>query len=236
MLAPPALAAKGKAKAAAAAPVVAVETPEAHQAREAREHGIVALNLGRYEEAARELEKAYEMSRDPNILFSLVTAFRLAGKPERALALCASFLRSTDALNASNRPQIERTVAELEIIVEQMRMRPGEPAGARRAAPVEAVEPPPLAEDLVVKTPSKPPLLAAAVPVPRPSSDSDGNSNLIHSKAPPPVAERRRPFYRTVWFWTAVGVVAASTAGFLIYESTRSPGPPATTLGAQRMF
>lgn len=236
VLASPAVAAGRKSKAKAAE----AETVEAPRAREARERGIVALNLGRYDEAAKELENAYELSRDPNILFSLVTAYRLAGKPELALRLCASFLRSTEALTARNRPQIERTVAELEIIVEQMRLHPSEsPTGSKASAvvlPAEAVEPPAAGKtESTVKTrsESKEHFVAATVAVQQPASDS--NANLLTGKVPPPPA-KNRPFYRSPWVWTAVGVVVAGGVGFLIYESTRSPGPPATSLGAQRMF
>ena len=234
----PAFAAGRKSK---AKPAV-VEVVEAPQAREARERGIVALNLGRYDEAAKELEQAYELSRDPNILFSLVTAYRLAGKPERALLLCASFLRSTEALTASNCPRVERTVAELEIIVEQMRLRPSEsPTGSKGSAvvlPAGTVQPPAAGETqpaaaVKAQSENKEHFLAAAVAVAQ--SPSDGNANLLTGKVPPPPA-RNRPFYRSPWVWTAVGVVVAGGVGFLIYESTRSPGPPATSLGAQRMF
>lgn len=238
VLASPAVAAGRKSKAKAAE----AETVEAPRAREARERGIVALNLGRYEEAAKELENAYELSRDPNILFSLVTAYRLAGKPELALRLCASFLRSTEALTARNRPQIERTVAELEIIVEQMRLRPSEsPTGRTGSAavpPGETVEPPAAGKTeptAVVKAQreSKERSVATAVAVPQPPFDS--SANLLSSRVPP-LAAKNRPFYRSPWVWTAVGVVVAGGISFLIYESTRSPGPPATSLGAQRMF
>jgi len=243
LLAPPASAAGGKGKGKAA-----VENAEA---REARERGIVALNLGRYDEAAKDLEKAYEMSRDPNILFSLVTAYRLAGKPDQALALCASFLRSTESLNARNRQQIERTVAELGIIVEQMRLRPAESPAAPKAtvpvAPAQAVDPPPAAVEpsaIAEKEPaaaiepeqqseSKEPLVAAVPAVAAPVADN--NANLLRDQVPPPPA-KHRPFYRSPWVWTAVGVVVAAGASFLIYEAIRSPGPPATSLGAQRMF
>jgi hypothetical protein len=238
VLASPAVAAGRKSKAKAAG----AETVEAPRAREARERGIVALNLGRYEEAAKELENAYELSRDPNILFSLVTAYRLAGKPELALRLCASFLRSTEALTARNRPQIERTVAELEIIVEQMRLHPSESGtgskGTAAVLPAEAIEPPAAGKTeptaaVKAQSESKEHFLAATVAVAQPASDS--NANLLTGKVPPPPA-RNRPFYRSPWVWTAVGVVVAGGVSFLIYESTRSPGPPATSLGAQRMF
>jgi len=230
---------KGKAKPAA------VETPEA---RESRERGIVALNLGRYEEAARDLEKAYELSRDPDILFSLVTAYRLAGKPEQALTLCASFLRSTESVTIHDRQKIERTVAELQIIVEQMHLRPAESAPVRSpslaVAPPAAtaspatIEPPAGAstEPAPVTEPPRQDKKAPGIPTAPPvAGPSTASTNLVVSNVPA-APQRHRPFYRSPWVWTAVGVLVAGTAALLIYEGTRSPGPPSTTLGSQRMF
>ncbi|MEO7731385.1 MAG: tetratricopeptide repeat protein [Kofleriaceae bacterium] len=46
---------------------------------------------------------------------------------------------------------------------------------------------------------------------------------------PPP--SDPRPIYKTWWFWTGVGVVAAAGGGFAAYELTRTSGPPDTSLG-----
>jgi tetratricopeptide (TPR) repeat protein len=94
-----------------------------NRASELRDKGIVALNLGRYEEAVKLLEEAYELSRESAVLFDLVQAHRLNGNPERALVLCAAFLRSRPTLTPRNREEIERTVAELGIIVEEIRLQ-----------------------------------------------------------------------------------------------------------------
>lgn len=223
---------KGNAKAAV----------ESSDAKEARERGIVALNLGRYEEAARSLEKAYELSRNPEILFSLVTAYRLAGKPEQALALCASFLRSTDSLASNGRALIERTVAELSIIVEQMHLHPTESAPVSRpavpvaqVAPIEPTAPTVVPPPIPAVEPQIEKKEAAPAPVVKVVPQASERTDLLASKLLPP-PEKHRPFYRSVWFWTAVGVAVAAGTSLLIYEATRNPGPPSTTLGAQRMF
>ena len=42
-----------------------------------------AYNLGRYTEAAKEYETAYEKTLDPNMLFNVGQAWRLAGNGRR---------------------------------------------------------------------------------------------------------------------------------------------------------
>jgi tetratricopeptide (TPR) repeat protein len=227
------------------------------EARELRDKGIVELNLSRYDEAVKLLEQAYELSRDPAILFDLVQAHRLNGNPDRALVLCASFLRTAPALTPRNREQIERTVSELNIIVEQIHLQGNK--GARAAvAPspkvavrekAAAVEPPPAAEiepDAVATVeppPEKESERKAAAVGPLPSSAAkeggaagDRSAELLKADSTMVEAQPRRPFYRSPWVWTAVGLVVSGVAALVVYESTKDPGPPRTSWGAQRVF
>jgi tetratricopeptide (TPR) repeat protein len=227
------------------------------EARELRDKGIVELNLGRYDEAVKLLEQAYELSRDPAILFDLVQAHRLNGNPDRALVLCASFLRTAPALTPRNREQIERTVSELNIIVEQIHMQGKD--GRRAVAPspkvavkekTSAVEPPPAAE-------IEPPAVAAVEPPPEKekegktvtagplpasvakeagSAGTDRSAELLKAESTPVEAQPRRPFYRSPWLWTAVGLVVSGVAAWVVYDSTKDPGPPRTSWGAVSVF
>ena len=227
------------------------------QARELRDKGIVELNLSRYDEAVKLLEQAYELSRDPAILFDLVQAHRLNGNPERALVLCASFLRTAPALTPRNREQVERTVSELNIIVEQIHMQgrdgrravgPSPKAGVKEKS--SALEPPAAAE-------TEPPAVAATEPPPEKESESKGavvgplpssaakeggtagtdrSAELLKTDSITAQAQPRRPFYRSPWVWTAVGIVAAGVVAVVVYESTKDPGPPRTSWGAVRVF
>lgn len=138
-------------------------------ARELREKGIVAMNLGRYDDAVALLEEAYEHSREPSVLLDLVQAHRLNGNPERALLLCASFLRSRPNLTPANRAEVEKTVAELGIIVEQIRLdgKLGKPIKAAPAKPVARVSQP------VEKTAAvEPPKVTKVEPVAREESET----------------------------------------------------------------
>jgi tetratricopeptide (TPR) repeat protein len=49
--------------------------------------------------------------------------------------------------------------------------------------------------------------------------------------APVAAAPAARPIYKTWWFWTGLGVVAAAGGGVAAYELTRTSGPPDTSLG-----
>jgi len=222
------------------------------EARELRDKGIVELNLGRYEDAVKLLEQAYELSRDPAILFDLVQAHRLNGNPERALILCASFLRTAPALTPRNREQIERTVSELNIIVEQISLQgkggksvPAPRAVAKEKAPAvepaaaSATEPP--AATAVEPAPDKESesKVAAVGPLPSSAAKDTGierSAELVKSDPVPVESGPRKPFYRSPWVWTAVGVVVSGVVALVVYESTKDPGPPRTSWGAVRAF
>ncbi len=57
---------------------------------------------------------------------------------------------------------------------------------------------------------------------------------LERKPTPPPnrpTPPEARPIYKTWWFWTGIGVVAAAGGGITAYELTRTSGPPDTSLG-----
>jgi hypothetical protein len=235
------------------------------QARELRDKGIVAVNLGRYEDAVNLLEQAYELSREPTILFDLVQAHRLNGNPERALVLCASFLRTAPAISPRNREQVERTVAELGIIVEEIQLQgkrgsrplapsPSKVAGKDKVAaaavatetePARADDSPP-AEQEEKKAEAKPddksgdkPVLAASAPLPVAGSAMvpDRSAELLRADVQARAIDSNpRPFYRRPWVWAAAGVVVAGAVTAIVYQAGRDPGPPRTTWGSAKVF
>jgi len=231
------------------------------QARELRDKGIVAVNLGRYEDAVNLLEQAYELSREPSILFDLVQAYRLNGNPERALILCASFLRTGPSISPRNREQIERTVAELGIIVEEIQLqgKRGKPVlsapvkGAAKTAALEKgkeaaaeptaatqTEPPPAEEQPAAQEKKEDRAIVATPPLPTSAGSTaattDRSSDLLRVDARAIDSRPSRPFYRNPWVLTAAGVVVAGIVAVIVYEATRDPGPPRTSWGSQRVF
>lgn len=136
-----------------AALVVCMGAPaRADDARDAREHfqkGRTLYDVGRFDEAAREFEAAYQIKPDPALLFNLAQAYRLAGKNQPALIAYRSYLRNLP--NASNRAQVEASIAELQRIIDEQQH-------AQKSPPVETLRPgQPSETPTVVATPPPPP-------------------------------------------------------------------------------
>jgi len=165
-----------------------------------------AFNLGKYDDAAKEYEAAYEQTLDPNLLFNIGQAYRLAGNREKAITAYRSFIRS--APESEQRHLAESKIRELE------RQRPAPPPAS---APVPAPGPAPAA---VVPVPTPGPPMAAPVaapptetpsparaPTPAPST-TETPGGLVTAPAVPEPAPST-PFYKGWPFWTAVGAVVA---------------------------
>lgn len=165
-----------------------------------------AYNLGKYDDAAKEYEAAYEQTLDPNLLFNLGQTCRLAGNREKALTAYRSFIRS--APDSPQRPLAESKIRELE---------------RQRSAPPPAPAPMPAAEPAApAAVPAATPALPAAAPVVLPSTETP---SLPSAPAPAPSATEAPgglvaapiapepapspPFYKGWPFWTAVGAVVA---------------------------
>ena len=125
----------------------------ADEAREARDHfqkGRTLYDVGRFDDAAREFEAAYQIKPDPALLFNLAQAYRFAGKNQPALIAYRSYLRNLP--NASNRAQVEASIAELQRIVDEQQH-------AQKSPPVETLTPgqPNETPTVVATTPPPPP-------------------------------------------------------------------------------
>jgi tetratricopeptide (TPR) repeat protein len=109
----------------AAAPVRADDKTAA---REHWERGTKFYDLGKYDDAIREFEAAYEAKSDPAFLYNLAQSHRLAGHNADALRFYRTYLRYVP--KAPNRGDIEEQIKTLE---------------KSGAADHPAVEPPPTA-------------------------------------------------------------------------------------------
>lgn len=116
----------------------------------AREHfksGTKAYDLGRYLDAAREYETAYEIHDEPALLYNIAQAYRLGGENVKAMRAYKAFLRRSP--KASNRAEVEQRIVELQRVVgEQNRVRDAAPTGtitpeARPESPRPVEEPAP---------------------------------------------------------------------------------------------
>ena len=84
----------------------------------AKEHyakGTSFYDLGRYDEAAKEFEAAYQLKNDPAFLYNLAQSYRQAGNHERAVHFYKTYLRYVP--NAKNRADIEDKIKAEEKLV-----------------------------------------------------------------------------------------------------------------------
>ena len=84
-------------------------------AREHYDKGTTYYDLGKYRDAAREFEAAYEAKKDAAFLYNLAQSYRLAGDSERALHFYRTYLRYVP--KAPNRADIEEQIKALELKV-----------------------------------------------------------------------------------------------------------------------
>jgi tetratricopeptide (TPR) repeat protein len=85
------------------------------QAREHFERGKTLYDLGRFADAARVFESAYEAKNDAAILFNVAQAYRFAGNHTKALLTYRAFLRNVP--DTPNRAQVEKNIDDLQALV-----------------------------------------------------------------------------------------------------------------------
>jgi len=120
----------------------------ADDAATAREHYTRASNaydLGRFGEAAKEFEAAYELKNDPALLFNIGQAYRFDGQNQKALLAYRAYLRRLPS--ASNRAQVESSMAELQELIDKQKATESHPPTGTLApngeSNVVVVAPPP---------------------------------------------------------------------------------------------
>jgi tetratricopeptide (TPR) repeat protein len=90
------------------------DSKEEKQLRVARNHlknAKTSFALGEYEKAAKEWTYAYKYRPEPDLLFNIAQAYRLAGNREKARMLYESYLRESP--NAINRAEVQQYISEL---------------------------------------------------------------------------------------------------------------------------
>jgi tetratricopeptide (TPR) repeat protein len=175
--------------------VVGASTARADEASSARDHynrGSTLFDLGRFGEAAREFEAAYEAKNDPALLYNLGQAYRADGNVSKALVAYRAFLRKSPDIGKARRAEVEARIAELQHLVDEQKS-----VGTR---PPTGTLPPGGSNEPGGTTTGMP-----APPAERPVSPA----LVATPTAPAPKAE---PLYKKWWLWTAVGVVVAGAA------------------------
>jgi hypothetical protein len=90
---------------------------EVPEAKSHYDRAIVQYNLGHFQDAIAEFEKAYEIDPAPVLLFNLAQAHRQAGNIERAIFFYKRFLASDP--NSKKRADVEKRIRELEELAQK---------------------------------------------------------------------------------------------------------------------
>jgi len=131
----------------------------------ARSHykkGMKAYDLGRFDEAVREFEAAYDADPSPAYLFNIAQAYRRGDNDTKALDLYKTYLRKSP--DAADRASVESIIAEIE-----KKLAP--------VAPPPAVPPPPAPVPAAVPAPQ--PAAQIATPSPPPEEGHPGRGLKI---------------------------------------------------------
>ncbi|HXI60194.1 MAG TPA: tetratricopeptide repeat protein, partial [Polyangia bacterium] len=153
----------------ASAPARAEDTAATAAAREHYQKGTAFFDLGKYQDAIKEFEAAYEAKNDPAFLYNLAQSYRLAGNPEQALRFYRTYLRKNP--KPPNRADIEEKIAQLEKLVDQKTatqtsppthtIQPALPGSSNPGGPSVPTAPP---VTTPAPAPTPPPLASTAPP------------------------------------------------------------------------
>lgn len=155
---------------------VAARAEDTAAAREHYQKATAFFDLGKYQEAIKEFEAAYEAKNDPAFLYNLAQAHRLAGNPEQALRFYRTYLRRNP--NPPNRADIDDRIKQLEKLVEQK-------AASQNSPPKETIQP---------SLPAPPAAAGAASPTwPPATSPPAPDAVALPPAAPAPVAVQAAP-------------------------------------------
>ena len=121
---------RGGAAGRAAARARRPATPTRAQAHFDR--GAKLYNLGHFQDAIGDFEKAYDLDPSPIFLFNIAQSHRQLGNKERALFFYRRYLEQ--APNAANRDDVERRMKELQAALQQEAEVEAEAADRRGAA------------------------------------------------------------------------------------------------------
>jgi tetratricopeptide (TPR) repeat protein len=114
-------------------PARADEAADLQSAKQHYQKGAALFDLGRYDEAIKEYEAAYEVKSDPSFLFNIAQAHRKAQHVEQALHFYRAYLARAPQTDA--RAYVEERIRELEKQVSA--------APPRQPPPPETTPPPP---------------------------------------------------------------------------------------------
>jgi hypothetical protein len=212
----------------------------------ARAHFEVArryVQVDEYRKAIEEFKAAHVEEPDPAFLYNIAECHRHLGEGKDALVYYRRFL-SLAAPNAPSRVNAEKRIAELQATRDAP--VPLSTAPAMRPAPAAIPPPPPPAPAPAPEKSQPRPVLTARAPVePAPSAAVVVTApRAVTLGATPeeasPVAEAApsRPFYKSGWFFVALGgaLVAGTVGVWALSSGGGDKTIPETPLGNQSAF
>ncbi len=220
---------------AIAGPVAPPAFADPARARAHFDLGKRYFEVDEYGKAIEEFKAAHVEEPDPAFLYNIAECHRHMGQNKEALVFYRRFLLLSPP-NAPARPSVEKRVAALQAAMRGAADAPpapgaasgpaGAPAPAGAAAPEARASAPAPAAPVAVALAAPAPGMPAASPV-----------DLREQATPAPRADTSRPFYKSPWFYVAIGAaVVAGTVGAFALASGKSQGPPSTPLGNQPTF
>lgn len=151
-----------------------------------------AYALGKFDDALRHYERAFELKQLPALLFNIGQCHRNLGNWERASFFYQGYLSREP--KAKNRDKVQA-------LIEQMDAKVREQEEAKRAAVAAPGANPARvdtgAPNAAMPSPSAPP----------PEAARPGVAVVPPAATTPPAPTESTPLYRSGWLWAAVGVV-----------------------------
>jgi tetratricopeptide (TPR) repeat protein len=190
-----------------AASLARADAPDAAKALYRR--GTADYALGKYADAAKEYEAAFELRPDPALLYDAAQAYRLAGVSARAVELYESYLRIFGD-QVANRTEVERHIKDLKQALDaQQRAASSPPLTPEKGALA-------LSDSFPRAAAPKP--SEAGAPAPSKPETAAPPAHLIETPADRVVtvnakATDKKPLFKKAWFWSVVAGGAALVAG-----------------------
>jgi hypothetical protein len=148
------------------------------EARQHYEEATKHYDLGHWDEAIAEYEKAYELRPDPSFLYNLAQVNRRKGDARKALDLYKNYLRKDP--KSPKREEVEEKIAALQKQIDESAAKIGaapiEPVPAAPAAPVGVATP--------GHEPAGQPEPAAPPPAPLPPVPSSASAATVAAPSP----------------------------------------------------
>jgi hypothetical protein len=176
------------------------------QARAHYETGTQQYDLGHWDEAIREYEKAYELRPDPSFLYNLAQANRRKGDLKRAMDLYKNYLGKLP--KGPQRADVEEKIAALQKQIDDAAAKPVAPVP--EPAPTAPPPLPPPGPEVPQPAAQSPVTQPAALPVPTPP-EQPPSATITTTETAAPVAQPGRTLRIAGIVCGAVGVTVVGT-------------------------